>query len=52
MQLLNLLRRSEPLSADPHAGWCGEGGGEPRLYPIIRFNLFYLPYARISWFAG
>ena len=25
---------SEPPGADPHAGWCGRGQGEPGLYPI------------------
>ena len=24
----------EPPGADPHAGWCGEGGLETRPYPI------------------
>src|SRR5205807_3074931 len=24
---------SEPPGADPHAGWCGRGQGEPGLYP-------------------
>ena len=27
---------SEPPGADPHAGWCGRGQGEPGLYPIRR----------------
>ena len=27
---------SEPPGADPHAGWCGRGQGEPGLYPILR----------------
>jgi hypothetical protein len=26
--------RREPPGGDPHAGWCGRGGGEPRPYPI------------------
>ncbi len=26
---------SEPPGADPHAGWCGRGQGEPGLYPIL-----------------
>ena len=25
---------SEPPGADPHAGWCGRGQGEPGLYPM------------------
>jgi hypothetical protein len=25
---------SEPPGADPHAGWCGRGQGEPGPYPI------------------
>src|SRR5438067_10569431 len=27
---------SEPPGADPHAGWCGRGQGEPGPYPIPR----------------
>ena len=27
---------SEPPGADPHAGWCGRGQGEPGLYPILK----------------
>src|SRR5205814_10476788 len=27
---------SEPPGADPHAGWCGRGQGEPGPYPILR----------------
>jgi len=27
---------SEPPGADPHAGWCERGQGEPGLYPILR----------------
>src|SRR5438067_8293026 len=26
---------SEPPGADPHAGWCGRGQGEPGPYPIV-----------------
>ena len=26
---------SEPPGADPHAGWCGRGRGEPGAYPIF-----------------
>ena len=29
----------EPLGADPHAGWCGEGRLEAGPYPIMRFLL-------------
>jgi Group II intron, maturase-specific domain len=27
--------RREPPGADPHAGWCGRGRGEPGPYPIL-----------------
>ena len=27
-------RVHEPPGADPHAGWCGEGGLKARPYPI------------------
>ena len=29
-----MLSRREPPGADPHAGWCGEGGLKALPYPI------------------
>ena len=34
-----MLPSHEPPSADPHARWCGEGGLDTRLYPIMRLSL-------------
>ena len=35
-----MLPVHEPPGADPHAGWCGEGGLEARPYPIMRLQAF------------
>ena len=36
VRALRVLAVHEPPGADPHAGWCGEGGLEARPYPIRR----------------
>ena len=37
---------NEPPGADPHAGWCGRGRGEPGPYPILSLSL------STPWFLG
>jgi hypothetical protein len=35
--------------ADPHAGWCGEGGRKTRSYPIGDFSVFYKSRSLAPW---